>query len=267
VARSGEQVPPAPSEKRPYPLLKVNEFMVSKAYFVEAAKAYVHNNSTTLQWEETSFCKAVDGILGAFLTDVHLCLFEAWMIDYLLSLQRVTLCAAKAYELDTGTKHPFLDPFEDSDFLSIPHMPKVASLRGLKQFELELSELLEFEGSNDSHKQMLLANIDGLRAFLTPRVTQPKDPASDTSRRTHFDRDELYYGSGVSAPISSLLAGGRALLTKEALEDDDIPDSLDVEGLEQLVGTNASGLLRWIKSAKKRVKAQAGGTSEQEVTG
>ena len=173
---------------RPFPQIKVKVFLVSKAFFVAASKAYVGSQP----YEGGAY---LDGIVAAFTTAVVI--RQAYLYHQNLpNLKKVRFDADLDDFALLATKDICEDEFVDEDFVEMAEELGIHTLRGLTEFEI-VPEILSSE-TPQSEQRLWIKNIKALEDFLRAKVMLPLPEGSAYLSLPSDPFDEpIYYGSRV----------------------------------------------------------------------
>ena len=271
---------------QPFPVHKVNEFMVSKRYFLGAASAWM----SAQKWEDNvsyvrprtdvrRFTREEVGLFLPFAQDVTIPHYYLDTVDKIDNLRRLKLeLNERAFE-DIEEKDAWEDELEADDLQGLPVLSDLSSLRGLKEFSIVSSNCLY---ANTPAKQRTFDdNVKVLEAIVKPRVMTPK-PALAVTNDVSTDHDDdstsscvsLYRTSQVCFTCSQLIQPKpkspkwasksireanarkrkareeRVLNGPEILGDDDIPDREDE--IRDLVRAQPEKIVDYLFQAKMK---------------
>ncbi|KAF2766002.1 hypothetical protein EJ03DRAFT_193211 [Teratosphaeria nubilosa] len=212
--------------KRPFPKSKVDDFMISKKFFLAASRAWVGNQHFAELKPE------LHGIMSAFIrVGTVTGILPSWLAaaPHLKSLRfRVSAVAFSNIEEDIVVTE---DKLTDSDFEILMRASELEHFRGLADFDMVPANDLWLSATE---REVFLDNIARFSNYARLRVTQHRSEDFEdlipyrvtTSADTRFD--PLYLGSAVEATTSILgwsleSAGARRLLRNRGLDEDDRP--------------------------------------------
>lgn len=162
------------AEYRRFPACKVSDFLVSKAFFVAAARAYVRSQPV----KEVNAVPLGEGVLGAFAREVD--------ISY-HSFGRTRLPALQVARLDVQLIH-FMNAEPEGrdlpmvqkrlardDFAGTLAVRRVGQGRGLARIELVAEPISQkFDNLTEEQEEIWRANVRVLEEVVTPIVTAPR---------------------------------------------------------------------------------------------
>ncbi|KAK3647087.1 hypothetical protein LTR56_008255 [Elasticomyces elasticus] len=258
----------------PFPVPKVQEFLVCKSFFVNAANAYlkgnvVHGSSRNVSACGTGLSKLVTtGIGRAWLRSLEC---EGALLPCGLSGLRSLVVVAT--QTDFSDLEPWEDDINEADFRRLFWISTLLQVRGVQHFELRKKIRPEYV-SDPKKRSCWERNIQRLDTLVRSKVFQPKAASSGSDRPGGMlNSPALYPGSLVSSTGSKLLsasstsAGHRSMGAnrdttsdvspssqhpKGKLTTSDIPSS--IEGLKSLLDTNGMAFVAWVNEAKKSMQ-------------
>lgn len=194
--------------KRSFEDHKVNEFLVSKEFFVAASQAWARNQIFA---ERKLLCigRSSHRIIGAFAQKVKLRSTQLELIQHFPNMLQLTvevsvdlfrnLDSEIVVEKDELSKEHFDQLLE--------HEKHLGELRGLEILRLEADCRVFSYGFNGSEtyeaaKAVWTKNVANLEAYLRPRATESK--AESPADATCTQADELYHGSAVRSSTNEL---------------------------------------------------------------
>ncbi|KAK5693394.1 hypothetical protein LTR97_009963 [Elasticomyces elasticus] len=257
----------------PFPALKVDTFMVSKAYFVNAAKACIQRqivcgDADDIRVAVRSLCVFTMAGLG----NVWLRRLESPLLIMpfkgVQNLKHLIL-EIKDFDFRRDRKEPFDLEMAEADFCKIDDISTVLELRGIKHFELQHHPSI-YDKKPDQIARWN-RNMQRLDTLIRSKVLQPKAPSSGSNLPGGMlGSSALYPGSLVSATGSQLLSASSASAShrsldarrestsamtppgpppKDRITARDIPSS--IEGLKSLLDTNGTAFVAWVEDMKR----------------
>jgi hypothetical protein len=209
-----------------YPGHKVNDFLISKTYFRNAAAAYVGNRSNSPSASLITMPRGrhTRGIMSAYRKSARVdTIWEAADLYGTQQLRRLTITlSANPFRTTTSAKghpHPWLpgdlqkdiciEEFTPEDFLHSMAVRNLLRLCGLKEFELRHLDYYDsfakcFGVKNQALAPICEKNVRTLRELITQHIMQDK-PEDYGKEGQDPKRVPLYYGSLVSLKDSVLL--------------------------------------------------------------
>lgn len=264
---------------RPYPGPKVNDFMVSKAFFVSAAKVYVTNQRIFCGMKPDQVHHArllrTPGIFTAFVQELEANLLFFDSLEHCASLKRLeaTVDSIDVELCFDGWEPDSTEPLHKMYFLRCSIVRQVRKLRGLQHVTLRPG----YRPCNtDEEKQIWESNVHLLEDLIKSRVLLPKKTSTwAVSIIPGAAAGPLYAGSRVRAHGSQLLEPWEAAgmlssarsrsspgemavsgVGRVDLQDKDIPDSY--ADLQQLWVTKPLEVMGWIREVKAERKLKEG---------
>ncbi|KAK5123863.1 hypothetical protein LTR85_002059 [Meristemomyces frigidus] len=244
---------------RAYPPPHANGYVVSKAFFTNAARAFIGNQCFS----------ANSG------TKVDMDLLFSCIITRCESLQNLTV-TVRPLAFEMARMDLFDELLDEQTLEQSGPLSALLSVRGLKQFKLKV--VMDSRRRTPEQMQTWDANMARMELLIRANLLLPKKRATTDIFVSNSRATPLYAGSGVSASCSPLLrchgatarpaprasearsifdigtaessAGTRKLCT------DDIPEEL--EKLHLLLLAKGAELVDWIREAKV-AKKQADG--------
>lgn len=206
-------------EKLPFPSPKVSEFLVSKSYFLAAAKAYIGNQISLFGWFNND-------LITLFLTRTRINLPMVKRLGRAPNLKHVTVAI---FDDDFSVIRPvFASEAEvsDDDCKALVKDYNVTCLSGLQEFHLETGECSAasfFRGAEFERREAMWEhNVRRLETYIRPIVTAPKTQEEDDNPRK---AEALYPGSKVSLMNNELLVETEGSTKELTLQQ--LPDSAD----------------------------------------
>ncbi|KAK4546049.1 hypothetical protein LTR36_002186 [Oleoguttula mirabilis] len=259
---------------RPFPLPKVNEFMVSKAFFVSAAKAYMGNQPLLCNRPGSiDLIRALTrpGICAAFLKTLEADVAICGILGTCVSLKSLTT-RISYHDFSARTHEPWEQAFDEDALLKCGSLPNLLELRGLQHFSA-MPERCTY-AKTTSQQQMWESNVRRLEALVRSRVLLPKQRAvlqrvagvvnplcegssvcAGPSRPTPKHFDALSHATKTPAPRSIFDVGLRKDQTGSSeLDNEDVPDKL--EAFHLLLLTKGAEVMRWVQDAKAALRGQ-----------
>lgn len=234
-----------------YPGAKVGEWLVSKRYLINAARAWVSNQtfSHTIHFSceiGNSGRYHLGGVVCEWVTDMLLADDMEHIVGKLSNLKRLEVYFREGdfnEDMRTG-KIPWVDVFDDEDFKGSRLTRSLAGVRGLSEFKAKPHPGLFEEYLTSDLKEMRWdKSWRAFEIFLREQVTRPK--TTELAGSQVPEHAPLYCCSRVRFGTSKL---GPELT---ALPSKDVPDTLD--GFHKLCVTKADELMRWVRDAKQRL--------------
>ncbi|CAK3842542.1 Hypothetical predicted protein [Lecanosticta acicola] len=162
---------------RPFPPFKVNEFLVSKAFFAAAAAAYVGNQaidphvaaqSCSSEWGKRS----LTNILYAYGKHLHKASTRVSYLEKFPKLQSISITITPwSFR---GNKRIILGVMDDDSIREMALYKEMTQIRGLQSFEVIGFPLQHGDPRNTAWQ----ANARRLGELARIIVTQPKQPAT-----------------------------------------------------------------------------------------
>lgn len=180
-------------EIRPPPPSKVCEFLVSKAFFGAATRAWFRN-----QWIDASWPHLLDLPRSVFPTQTLFCKLGAKVrsdgldrysdIHDFVAMKKLKVIVPVDEFKTEGSKYPWEAMYEDDEIMSTEAYRGVAKLRGLTSFEVEAKIEYLFEGT-EWKTQIWRANIKRFEDLAKPHVTQQKE--ADSKKPENDDLESI----------------------------------------------------------------------------
>lgn len=255
-----------PIPSTPFPPRKVEEWMVSKEFFVSAARAFTQNQTFHAGHFDAcplSIRELTKGVAYAFLLDLKAPLYCAHYLKQLPTLKRLTLVVS-----DSGFRHiEWKDPCEDElrceDFVQMPAVAELLKVRGLQALKLEADSV--FLSSN--RKNVFEDNVRRLEAFTSSYVTRPKQALTKHAVATPLYASSNVFFNGSHPPTGrpsdladvatndcKLYSNGFGIGVQDSAvlssNNEDIPETF--RELQALLKTDGSKVVQWIREAKRR---------------
>ncbi|KAK5675890.1 hypothetical protein LTS10_011622 [Elasticomyces elasticus] len=251
---------------RPYLGRKVDEFMVSKTFFVTAAAAYMRNQVVCgTDLVSLQLCTST-GIGKAWLRTLD-CKMATLPTKPILTLRSLVISIG-SYQFESVGLKPSDDELVEADFAKIRFIDDLLGIRGLKAFQLH--DTGRHRVSNPSDRARWDRNVQRLDTLIRSKVLQPKAENTSTYRASGVHTSSaLYPGSLVSSTGSKLLSASSASLypfkmepsrestsavshpsqhLKNKITASDVPSS--IEGLKSLLDTNGMAFVAWVEEMK-----------------
>ena len=216
---------------RPFPNVKVSEFLVSKQFFVGAAKAYVESRafedgiSFALKGSVTG---PVCGIVPAFAKEIVQNAGDVITGRYkdLPNLKIWNLGLDEFFFMELLPKCAWKDVLTECDFEKLPAYEDLCKASGLIAFTV-FSQKCYFVGAE---RQIWYQNLKALESAVQSHVIRPKTMSTPRlSKSSSVQRTPLYSGSAVCFGTSTLQSSEACELD---LEDELLED--EVQGLRDL---------------------------------
>ncbi|KAK5738019.1 hypothetical protein LTR17_006262 [Elasticomyces elasticus] len=239
----------------------IDQFMVSKAFFVNAAKAFVQNRTGITSSVDRDSVLRTDGIWYAFITKATI---ESWAMDKVSTLPYLTHLSVHVAGSDCeGWEGVALTPEElVEDFREQYIYVSASKCDSIKRITLVMDDM----GSprrDESDPATLNRNMAVLQEILNQMIEARPRVTEQTAGRTIDGREPLYSGSLVSLQGSSLLMPVELQLPSYAqLLDVEVPDS--VADVHQLLFSRPEALVEWLKRAKVALRYVTQGISIEE---
>ncbi|KAK3072660.1 hypothetical protein LTR53_006399 [Teratosphaeriaceae sp. CCFEE 6253] len=259
----------------PEPRPKVVAFMVSKAFFFMAAKAFIQDallrpspRCSARGYRSMNTISSA-GIGHAWLRSLDMDL-RAFPLTPPSALRSLTL-SLREDDLWTTEKSPWEFNIPEADVWTHPDIKRVLKVRGLAHFALRASPARYLQTSVQ-HRQWD-RNLQLIEDIIRPIVQQPESKAASSDGSMRYPATaSLYPGSLVSATgsaildhrtvlVSTSLRGARGVTATKALsklDDDDIPDSS--ADLAQLLATDGATVMEWVRKAKRSRRSEEQGS-------
>ncbi|KAK3641323.1 hypothetical protein LTR56_011351 [Elasticomyces elasticus] len=259
---------------RNFPVVKVQEFLVSKEYFVNAAKAFIANRTVC----PSGFAEVYDiydfakqGIGRAWGRELR-CSVYAVPRACMWSLKSLIVTLSEVFFVSCLQPGPAIWECEygEADFRKLRSLGKLLNLRGLTHFSLIVTTGQHYIHTADDRLHWS-RNVQRLDTLIRSQVLQPKAENTSTYRASGVHTSSaLYPGSLVSSTGSKLLSASsisasRRLLDRRReststlpspgpplackLTTKDIPSSL--EGLKSLLDTHGTAVMAWVREMKE----------------
>ena len=252
-----------------FPLLYVDSLMVSKSYFVSAAKAHMGNQSIIISPRglyQSYHTFSNKGIGAAFAKELKVLATSFTIWNRLRSIQNLTIVVS-ASSFENASLDPWDVLLTADEFLEIHGIQNILRLRGLRHVNLETSDS-DLYIHTRQQQAMWDSNMERLKDMIKLHVCAPTDFDQDaTCSNGVRATDALYPGSAVRFNGSKLLPHGVLPATSvsrsvsrfrvenvsargasEALQDKDIPDSLDA--FKRLLIDKGDKVMKWLRDAK-----------------
>lgn len=177
----------------PFPALKVDEFMVNKAFFEHAARAWIGNQwipSLLTYRLDTPVCKlAQDTVIGRFATKV--CGAGCSTSNCYPNLKQLRYCIY-VQEFLTAGKYPWVDVYTDEEIRAAVFYRDAVCFSGLTHFEVDVPFDVNSRDWNQSQKDIWAANVKRFEELARAEVFRPREPDRFVSRlyakKSIFDR-------------------------------------------------------------------------------
>lgn len=292
--------------KQPFPSAKVNQFLVSKRFFVLAAKAFVANQAFgwNLNFAAIGMHGGVPGgIVHEFLTEVTIGYYDVFWAVELPSLKAVTMQLCPTFFEFLGEDVcVWQDALTDDGIERAAHKittasrGSISSFRGLRDFQAE--PRLCWHAKEDWQRDMWRANVEKFAAYVRTLVTQPRGEPDELevpqnspyrwasrNRSRELRHVRLYTNSEVSfgtstlyAPFADHSSDGESYNGSEnetLAEDWDAYDRPfqdcdipdDAEELKNLCVDHLDQVAEWMRNAKKRLELLEAQPTEQHPVG
>ncbi|KAK5137661.1 hypothetical protein LTR08_007956 [Meristemomyces frigidus] len=215
---------------------KVNKFMISKAWFVGAAKAYMSAQTWVMTVDLMSviekqptglfstFVARVEVDMSAFPVSFDLGLFASWE-----GLKYLCLVLIKRNFNDMGGKYIWLEVWCAADFEKLAITAALKQIKGLKQLTVsdKTSWLLRLP-----EREVLRRNQKAFEEYIQPFVTMARvdSSAADKVKWCPSGRRSLYRGS--------MVCFGRPDSSAD-IADSDIPETGGLAGFPQTMHSTA----------------------------
>ncbi|KAK5123864.1 hypothetical protein LTR85_002060 [Meristemomyces frigidus] len=254
---------------RPFVHNRINEMLVSKKFFVAAARAYVANQT----WEDSldeHICQALHeegGIVYAWASTINTRCVLLRLRTHLPNLRDVTVTLDEWVWEDADYKFAWEERYSEEELKRGYLYQELSELRGLRKFEI-------VAGGHESarSKRQLKKWRQNCRAFealLKPILTRPKFAAPELPESNKScNPTPLYPGCAVTFDTSELRRIGADCEIDYGLQKlyeakgDEIFDSelmaisqksaADVKDLREMLFWNGEKMLEWIRDAKRR---------------
>ncbi|KAK4546024.1 hypothetical protein LTR36_002161 [Oleoguttula mirabilis] len=220
---------------------KVEIFLISKAWFIGAAKAYMCAQVWSFEDKALRLVGEHPGLFVQFATTLKV--YKASQLLHFAKWQGVkvlVVCVSrKAFE-EMSTKEMWLDLCEEADFDKLSITAALKSLTSLEHLDFLLSAC--YYAIAGSERDTLRRNIEALKGHVLRSVSAERGnsrKAGMTEERL-TGRTPLYAGSRVWFEGAEDHADG--------LKDSDIPESKG--GLLRLINERAPDLLTWIRAKR-----------------
>ncbi|KAK4952066.1 hypothetical protein LTR10_009986 [Elasticomyces elasticus] len=171
---------------RPFPETKVQEFLVSKEFFSNAAKAFMHNNIIratdryTLAPVETLWQVLSGGIARAWLRNLYT-RYSTLPIPLLGNVKSLTI-GVDPYCFQATPLRPWNDEFQEEHILREHLIPRLLELRGFSYFSLHIDTMDDHRIDTPERLQCWRRNMERLGSLIRSRVLQPKTANSGIDR-------------------------------------------------------------------------------------
>ncbi|KAK5699220.1 hypothetical protein LTR17_023427 [Elasticomyces elasticus] len=262
---------------RKFPVVKVQEFLVSKEYFVNAAKAFIENRTVCPSGfaEVYDICDfAKQGIGRAWGRELR-CSVYAVPPAGMRSLKSLTVTLSEVFFVACDQPGPAIWECEygEADFRKLRSLHRLLDLRGLTHFSLIATTGKHYIHTADDRLHWN-RNVQRLDTPIRSQVLQPKAENTSTYRASGVHTTSaLYPRSLVSSTGSKLLSASSASLypfemelsrkstsavsppgqhLKNKIIASDIPSS--IEGLKSLLDTNGMAFVAWVEEMKRLAK-------------
>jgi len=267
---------------------KVNDFIVSKAFFVEAGKAYVQNHTgITSAMSGLAFALGT-GIVRAFTTTITITGVGIGYVNR--CLPGVTSLKALLDDSDFknyGTDYMWQTTMTAEELRQLPCYESAIGLKGVLRFEVGSNELHEEDQRPPAERAVWHANLktfeDIVKLALKDVHPRPRPPVC-LKIDTCGHQQPLYYWSEVYWPkVPNAVcyqpiegSGHEPMLTAKLsespsarrlgmpLRNSDIPET--ALGLQQLALQDGDALVAWIRNAKQALSSISERRSDESTT-
>ena len=261
----------------PYPGPLVDAFMVSKVYFVNAARVFIANQQVVRSSRYfSSFPKMFEtpGIVTAYAKEFNVDMYEAGSLRHCRSLQTVSM---KFHVWNFSALKPWKHHISERQFMDWSLISNILLIRGVTYLALHIDP--HQHANSDVRKEIWSGNMKRLESLIRAHVLQPmrherqSKPTADKSVWI-----PLYEGSKVSLTSSELQGGTHVMpelkahkmtcedsaitmgaytrmmsLKGKTLRDDDMPDS--ASDMQALLSIDPQAVTNWVAGVKANRKA------------
>ena len=186
---------------RPYPAPKVSEFLISKRFFVAAARAWIKNRRFSSGFY---FClhDLIEGrgIVVEFAEECEMVAGD--FICGLRNLKKITLHLDEYDFKGDGMDSVFEHQFTAAELFSLPVCKDVQDVRGVQQLVIELWDPIETH--SQSELDVWTSNVQALEDMIRSLVTRSDLETTSTVPASDQDIKALYAGSEVCFGTSYL---------------------------------------------------------------
>ncbi|KAF2166619.1 hypothetical protein M409DRAFT_23253 [Zasmidium cellare ATCC 36951] len=252
-------------QTRPFPTPKVCDFLVSKTFLQNAAKAWIGN-------------QVIDALLPAMLSlgrrtesneDLNL-LFKysrkvLWGLlhaeDFFqFSAVKEVRMPVESCKLLTDSKYPWQSVYDDEDIKKTEIYQQVCKFRGLTSFEAVTSDWYEIEEKSQTEQDIWNANLRKFEQLVTIEATKPKpepelkneqEQEQEPTKELDPEDDDSYQAKKLESQLLTRLVlnyaneGGPAQLSSS-----DIPDSY--QDIVKMLVSTPKKFLDWVLAAKAK---------------
>ena len=242
----------------PLPPLLVDSLLVSKPFFVSAARAFVANQTFDDANTGSDLIFTSSGsIIFSFVTAMVMDAYKVIALIQLpphLKLLTLIIDDAAVSRIITD-KLVWEDDLSNEDFEAIAEEFEYHCLAGLREFRIEPGEWLFAEAEEEKAKWH--ENVQKLETFLMPIVTRAKDDSGEYLKSNKVNgRTPLYHGSKVyfeTEQSAEMTTHGRPPKRSRSSSSEGF---LDADALKHLRG---------IRKERRIQKQQAGKLTLQDV--
>lgn len=243
-----------------FPSLKVDEFLVSKRFYLAAAKAFIGNQLWIHPYPYAWESKPRDNnIICKFSKTAVDSLSAAGHIDSLPSLRKITF-EVDQYPFETlKTRYPWEQQLTAADFKEVADHYRFGSLAKLQEFNFKFGRSYYIRTKDE--RDTWDSNMRGFEAYVRAYVEEEKakkhDAAiDDTEQVVQIAVETLEDSNVFSQEEEASTVPGEIKFTRMVL---DLPET--TEEMMTLLGTDGGkvmDLVRVLKSAVKTKQGKAG---------
>ncbi|CAK1367730.1 unnamed protein product [Cercospora beticola] len=221
---------------------QVDQYMVSKRFFVSAIEAFVKAQHLDLS-DGSEFIMAYIAEQKVFALFTRSATLSSLSLDYLQdfsTLRHLTIqvdCDHFGKDEWAADKFPWLYALQDGDIAELPFVRRLSNVRGLKTFNCKADVC--YYAQTPVKLQMWEDNVSAICKYLLPIVTTKKTGVAPVHSFNDSGRQPLYRGSHVSG-----INCGSSLLTTESDQFDWLPKQTT-----QVLTMDLDIMRRWVKRA------------------
>lgn len=235
--------------KRPYPNPKVNEWLVSKQYFVAAAKAWVQNQSLDDGDSRTmlGFGDHPGGVLAQWLTRSN----SYWDLGKMPSVKCLNIAVHHSEFEGLEDYYPWECELDEEAFMKTRIYQYLKDVRGLQSFKAEAMTIYIAE-DNEKATAIWTSNVHAFGAFMERLVTRPEDEGAESVSDDDLDGPTPLYNESLvffDAPMARIESKAERKSRPNVLDYGDIPK--DPGGFKELMAANEQGVMDWIVRMKR----------------
>ena len=261
---------------RPFPSHKVNEFMVSKRFFVGATKAWFSAQAWTYEYlsregsQVSTFIATDNGLFLHFAQEIQTTFSRSTTrsIRNMVQLRKLHLLVRESDFEGINGKDAWEDIFKEDELNQLPIVAMFDEVRGLKVFDMK-PNYCTFANTERKEK-ILKANVKALVAIIRPKVTLAKPaPVLATGKEVtsclpiYRSSHVCFACSGIHRPHGELMSFEEAFealeneeaarnssrLWKRGITDEDISNTR--EGVREMMRTQSERVIDYLIRANQ----------------